>query len=168
MNDYGIQIIHYSAIREYVGSLSDQRDAAVINRMLNWLSQRCAASGAKLPAAIRQAPWLTIRGFGSEDIARSLRRMGSRCREPWHYGCMMEVCYENGLLFDRTEATGFARTLVALGIVRYKGPDALHKLAGTIASVLKMMPVRYRDCGDNLLAFRDKCQSISESVESTI
>lgn len=161
MSNYAIQAICCKAIKEYAGNLGNKSDAAVIDRMLNWLTQQCSTSGSELPEAIRQAPEQTILGLGNESTAKSLQQMGAMCREPWHYGCMMEVCYDHGLLSDRTQATAFARTLVALGIVRYQGPDALHKLAGKIASTVKKMPVSYRNLGNELREYRDKCENLA-------
>ncbi len=121
----------------------------------------------ELPAEITEAPQTVIRGYGNGFVTRRLQEMGSMCIVPWHFSCMMAVCFDHGLLIDRTRITAFVRTLIALYIIPFTGKEVIRKMANSIGANMRRFPLHYLQWDDSLKDFRDKCVSLASCLDAT-
>lgn len=121
-----------------------------------------------LPEAILKAPAQTMRWADNPLVIRTLQDAGQSCKKPEDLACLMAVCADHGLLADRTNLTGFARTLVAWGIVPLTTPETVHRLANSLRHTMEKLPPRYRQWPQELKRYRDKCQLLATHFGSTM
>lgn len=114
-----------------------------------------------LPIKITRAPEETIKGATNTYVIKTLQEAGATCNEPWHFACLMAVCDDHGILKDRTNLIGFARTMVAWGIKPFESEEGVKQLANSIRYTMNELPLRYKEWGDNLRKFKDKCENLA-------
>lgn len=118
-------------------------------------------------AVFADATSRVLRHHDSEFVTGRIRSMGMLCHEDWHYACMMAVCDDHGLLVCRTQLTEFVRMLMAMGLVKCPDDNAVRRMARNIGRVVRRLPLCYREWGDDLKLFRNKCISLADCLDDT-
>lgn len=115
-----------------------------------------------LAVEIVAAPAQTFRMAENKYMIRCVQQAGALCKEPCHFACLMAVCDDHGILVDRTALTGFARTMVAWGIVKLEDEGTVKRLANSMQHTMGKLPLRYKEWNSpELKSLRNKCESLA-------
>ena len=115
-----------------------------------------------LAEEIVTAPAHTFSFAENKYMIGRVQEAGALCKEPWHFACLMAVCDDYGILVDRTALTDFARTMVAWGIVELKEEGTVKRLANSMRHTMEKLPLRYKEWGNELKAYRNKCEALAQ------
>ena len=71
-----------------------------------------------IPEWLKEDLAKTFTSFSNRIVPVTIKSAAKTCTKPEHFACLMEVCYDHGILTDISDIRGFAKAMVGLGCYR--------------------------------------------------
>ena len=124
----------------------------------------------------------TFISFSNSIVPLTIKSAANTCTKPEHFACLMEVCYDHGILTDISDIRGFAKAMVGLGCyrprIKTKGnakgemqtwEEAVNSLANSMLNTVNKLKRDYKAWSETsaLKDLKSKCLSLGRIFEDS-
>jgi hypothetical protein len=124
----------------------------------------------------------TFISFSNSIVPLTIKSAAKTCTKPEHFACLMEVCYDHGILTDISDIRGFAKAMVGLGCyrprIKTKGnakgemqtwEEAVNSLANSMLNTTNKLKRDYKAWPETsaLKDLKSKCLSLGRIFEDS-
>ena len=74
--------------------------------------------GDDIPEWLKEDLSKTFVSFSNRIVPVTIKSAAKTCSKPEHFACLMEVCYDHGILTDISDIKGFAKAMAGMGCYR--------------------------------------------------
>lgn len=125
----------------------------------------------------------TFTSFSNRIVPVTIKSAAKTCTKPEHFACLMEVCYDHGILTDISDIRGFAKAMVGLGCyrprIKTKGnakgemqtwEEAVNSLANSMLNTTNKLKRDYKAWPETsaLKDLKSKCLSLGRIFEENM
>ena len=71
-----------------------------------------------IPEWLKEDLSKTFVSFSNSIVPVTIKSAAKTCTQPEHFACLMEVCYDHGILTDISKISDFAKAMVGMGCYR--------------------------------------------------
>ena len=125
----------------------------------------------------------TFISFSNRIVPVTIKSAAKTCTKPEHFACLMEVCYDHGILTDISDIRGFAKAMVGMGCyrprIKTKGnakgeiqtwEEAVNSLANSMLNTVNKLKRDYKAWPETsaLKDLKSKCLSLGRIFEENM
>ena len=136
--------------------------------------------GDDIPEWLKEHLSKTFVSFSNRIVPVTIKNAAKTCTKPEHFACLMEVCYDHGILTDISDIKGFAKAMVGMGCyrprIKTKGnakdemqtwEEAVTSLANSMLNTTNKLKRDYKAWPDSstLKNLKSKCLSLGRIFE---
>ena len=135
-----------------------------------------------IPEWLKEDLAKTFISFSNSIVPFTIKSAANTCTKPEHFACLMEVCYDHGILTDISDIRGFAKAMVGLGCyrprIKTKGnakgemqtwEEAVNSLANSMLNTTNKLKRDYKALPETsaLKDLKSKCLSLGRIFEDS-
>lgn len=136
--------------------------------------------GDDIPEWLKEDLSKTFVSFSNRIVPVTIKSAAKTCSKPEHFACLMEVCYDHGILTDISDIKGFAKAMVGMGCyrprIKTKGnakgemqtwEETVTSLANSMLNTTNKLKHDYKAWPENatLKNLKSKCLSLGRIFE---
>lgn len=136
-----------------------------------------------IPEWLKEDLAKTFTSFSNRIVPVTIKSAAKTCTKPEHFACLMEVCYDHGLLTDISDIRGFAKAMVGMGCyrprIKTKGnakgemqtwEEAVNSLANSMLNTTNKLKRDYKAWPETsaLKDLKSKCLSLGKIFEENM
>ena len=136
-----------------------------------------------IPEWLKEDLAKTFTSFSNRIVPVTIKSAAKTCTKPEHFACLMEVCYDHGILTDISDIRGFAKAMVGLGCyhprIKTKGnakgemqtwEEAVNSLANSMLNTTNKLKRDYKAWPETsaLKDLKSKCLSLGRIFEENM
>lgn len=136
-----------------------------------------------IPEWLKEDLAKTFTSFSNRIVPVTIKSAAKTCTKPEHFACLMEVCYDHGILTDISDIRGFAKAMVGLGCyrprIKTKGnakgemqtwEEAVNSLANSMLNTTNKLKRDYKAWPETsaLKNLKSKCLSLGKIFEENM
>ena len=135
-----------------------------------------------IPEWLKEDLAKTFTSYSNRIVPVTIKSAANTCTKPEHFACLMEVCYDHGILTDISDIRGFAKAMVGLGCyrprIKTKGnakgemqtwEEAVNSLANSMLNTTNKLKRDYKAWPETsaLKDLKSKCLSLGRIFEDS-
>ena len=135
-----------------------------------------------IPEWLKEDLAKTFTSFSNRIVPVTIKSAAKTCTKPEHFACLMEVCYDHGILTDISDIRGFAKAMVGMGCyrprIKTKGnakgeiqtwEEAVNSLANSMLNTVNKLKRDYKAWPETsaLKDLKSKCLSLGRIFEDS-
>lgn len=136
-----------------------------------------------IPEWLKEGLSNTFVSFSNSIVPVTIKSAAKTCTKPEHFACLMEVCYDHGILTDISKISDFAKAMVGMGCchprVKTKGKakgemqtweEAVTSLANSMLNTTNKLKRDYKAWPETstLKDLKSKCLSLGRIFEENM